>query len=147
MHIAGPMPKNGPIIVVDDDHEDHLIIQDAFREVLVDQRLILFDRATDFLEFLRTTVEQPFIIFCDINMPGMNGIEMRNEIVTDPYLREKSIPFVFYSTAANPQQIRMAYELTVQGFFQKPASYSELVEMLRLIVKYWKVSRHPNDYK
>ena len=48
MHIAGPMPKNGPIIVVDDDHEDHLIIQDAFREVLVDQRLILFDRATDF---------------------------------------------------------------------------------------------------
>ena len=141
------MPKNGPIIVVDDDHEDHLIIQDAFREVLVDQRLILFDRATDFLEFLRTTAEQPFIIFCDINMPGMNGIEMRNEIVTDPYLRETSIPFVFYSTAANPQQIRMAYELTVQGFFQKPASYSELVEMLRLIVKYWKVSRHPNDYK
>ena len=99
MHIAGPMPKNGPIIVVDDDHEDHLIIQDAFREVLVDQRLILFDRATDFLEFLRTTVEQPFIIFCDINMPGMNGIEMRNEIVTDPYLREKKHPvcILFYS--------------------------------------------------
>ena len=141
------MPKNGPIIVVDDDHEDHLIIEDAFREVVTDQRLVLFDRATDFLEFLRTTVEQPFIIFCDINMPGMNGIEMRNEIVTDPFLREKSIPFVFYSTAANPHQIRMAYELTVQGFFQKPASYSELVGMLRLIVNYWKVSRHPNDYK
>jgi len=141
------MPKNGPIIVVDDDPEDHLIIQDAFREVLTDQRLVLFDRATDFLEFLRTTIEQPFIIFCDINMPGMNGIEMRNEIVTDAYLREKSIPFVFYSTAANPQQIRMAYELTVQGFFQKPASYSELVEMLRLIINYWKICRHPNDYK
>ncbi|HSB93717.1 MAG TPA: response regulator [Flavitalea sp.] len=141
------MPKNGPIIVVDDDQEDHLIMQDAFREIVIDQRLVLFDRATDFLEFLRTTVEQPFIIFCDINMPGMNGIEMRNEIVTDSYLREKSIPFVFYSTAANPQQIRMAYELTVQGFFQKPASYSELVEMLRLIMKYWKISRHPNDFK
>jgi CheY-like chemotaxis protein len=141
------MPKNGPIIIVDDDQEDHLIISDAFKDVLTDQRLVFFDKAIDFLEFLRTTVEQPFIIFCDINMPGMNGIEMRNEIITDPYLREKSIPFVFYSTAANPQQVRLAYELTVQGFFQKPASYSELVHMLRLIIDYWKVCRHPNDFK
>jgi DNA-binding NarL/FixJ family response regulator len=54
---------------------------------------------------------------------------------------------VFYSTAANPQQVRMAYELTVQGFFQKPASFSELVEMMRLIINYWKICRHPNDYK
>lgn len=141
------MPKNGPIIIVDDDQEDHLIISDAFKDVLTDQRLVFFDKAIDFLEFLRTTVEQPFIIFCDINMPGMNGIEMRNEIITDPYLREKSIPFVFYSTAANPQQVRLAYELTVQGFFQKPASYSELVHMLRLIIDYWKICRHPNDFK
>jgi CheY-like chemotaxis protein len=141
------MPKNGPIIIVDDDHEDHLIISDAFKDILTDQRLVFFDKAVDFLQFLRTTVEQPFIIFCDINMPGMNGIEMRNEIITDPQLREKSIPFVFYSTAANPQQVRMAYELTVQGFFQKPASYSELVLMLKLIIDYWKVCRHPNDFK
>jgi CheY-like chemotaxis protein len=141
------MPKNGPIIVVDDDQEDHFIMEDAFKTFLVDQRVVLFDKATDFLEFLRTTVEQPFIIFSDINMPGMNGIEMRNEIISDPYLREKSIPFVFYSTAANPQQVRLAYELTVQGFFQKPASYTELTQMLRLIIDYWKVCRHPNDLK
>jgi CheY-like chemotaxis protein len=80
-------------------------------------------------------------------MPGMNGIEMRNEIINDPYLREKSIPFVFYSTAANPYQIRRAYELTVQGFFQKPSTYPELVQMLKLILDYWKVCRHPNYYQ
>ena len=141
------MPKHGPIIIVDDDLEDHYIIQDAFQSFLVDKQLVFFDRAIFFLEFLRTTVEQPFIIFCDINMPGMNGIEMRNEIISDSQLRDKSIPFVFYSTAANPNQVKMAYELTVQGFFQKPASYSELTQMLRLIIDYWKVCRHPNDFK
>jgi CheY-like chemotaxis protein len=141
------MPKNGPILIVDDDQEDHYIIEDAFKSFLVDQRLIFFDDAKDFLNFLRTTVEQPFIIFCDINMPGMNGIEMRNEIINDPHLRDKSIPFVFYSTAANPSQIRKAYELTVQGFFQKPSTYAELLQMLKLIIDYWKVCRHPNDFK
>lgn len=141
------MPKNGPILVLDDDHEDHYIIQDAFNSFLTDQELVLFDKATEFLQFLRTTSEQPFIIFCDINMPVMNGIELRNEIISDPYLRDKSIPFVFYSTAANPQQVKHAYDLTVQGFFQKPSSYSELTTMLKLIIDYWKVCRHPNDYK
>lgn len=140
------MPKNGPIIVVDDDQEDHFIIEEAFREITFDQQLLLFDKAQDFLEFLRTTNEQPFIIFCDINMPGMNGIEMRNEIINDPYLREKSIPFVFYSTAVNKAEVRQAYELTVQGFFQKPSNHAELVNLLRLIIDYWKVCRHPNDY-
>ena len=141
------MSHTGPIIIVDDDPEDHFIIQDAFNSLRADQPLVLFDKATDFLKYLRITDEKPFIIFCDINMPGMNGIEMRNEIINDPYLREKSIPFVFYSTAANPTQIRLAYELTVQGFFQKPSTYAELVQMLKLILDYWKVCRHPNDYK
>lgn len=141
------MPKNGPIIVVDDDPEDHFIMKDAFKTVAPDHVLVVFDNGPAFLEYLRTTVVQPFIIFCDINMPVMNGIEMRNELISDPQLREKSIPFVFYSTAANPQQVRLAYELTVQGFFQKPSGYMELINLLKLLMDYWKVCKHPNDYK
>ena len=141
------MPKNGPIVVIDDDPEDHYILKDALSTIAADQPLTFFDNGHDFLQYLKTTREQPFLILCDINMPGMNGIELRDTIISDPFLREKSIPFVFYSTAANPSQVKTAFELTVQGFFQKPSTFGELTNVMRLIIDYWKVCRHPNDFR
>lgn len=96
------------------------------------------------LDYLRTTVEKPFIIFCDINMPMMSGLQLRQVIYNDEFLRQKSIPFVFFTTAASEEQVREAYNLTVQGFFLKPPSFEEIRKLFRLIIEYWDMCRHPN---
>lgn len=97
------------------------------------------------LQFLRTTHEKPFLILCDINMPVMNGLELRRKIDEDDFLRRKSIPFVFFTTYAVPQEVSQAYELTVQGFFEKGNNLKQLTDTLRLILEYWTVCRHPNS--
>ena len=74
----------------------------------------------------------------------MNGIDLRKEINEDPALREKSIPFVFFSTAASPDQIRKAYDLTVQGFFIKQPTFAETEDTLKCILTYWSKCKHPN---
>ena len=136
-----------PIIIVDDDKDDQEIIEETIRSIGIENEIKFFDDCRKVLDYLSTTKDQPFVIISDINLPIMSGLELRERIEKDPYLKDKSIPFIFLSTAASHIAIRDAYRLTVQGFFQKPASIVELQNMIRTIFTYWEICRHPNDPK
>lgn len=139
------MAKNGPIILVEDDTDDQDIMHDVLRSLNVPNALVVFKNGKEAEAYLRTTTEQPFLILCDINMPVMNGLELRAIIENDPFLRGKSIPFVFLSTTGNPITVRKAYDLTVQGFFQKKNNLAELTANLKMIIAYWHACLHPNN--
>ena len=63
----------------------------------------------------------------------------------DPQLRQKSIPFVFYSTGVDQRAINEAYtKMTVQGFFQKSNSYQEIKKTIKMVIDYWMECKHPN---
>ena len=140
------MPQQGPIIIIEDDKDDQDMIQEVLSEIGMHNELVFLDNADKAFRFLKATVEQPFIILSDVNLPGTNGVEFKRQIDEDPLLREKSIPFVFFSTAVNQKAVDTAYkEMTVQGFFQKKSNYSELKSLLKMIMDYWKECRHPNS--
>ncbi|MDQ2657388.1 MAG: response regulator [Bacteroidota bacterium] len=141
------MPLNGPIIFVEDDADDQYIFHEVCEKLGVADRLKFFPSAETVLHYLRTTTEKPFIIFCDINMPEMDGLELRKQINKEEELRRQSIPFVFMSTAANPKQVRTAYDLTVQGFFLKEQRFSDTLATMKLILEYWRKCFHPNMVK
>lgn len=137
------MPKSGPIVLVDDDTDDQEIMQEVLRNLEVQNNLLIFKNGQEAVGYLKTTTDRPFLILCDINMPVMNGLELREAIEADPYLKDKSIPFIFISTTGNPAAVRKAYDLTVQGFFQKQNSLEQLSNDLKLIIAYWRTCLHP----
>jgi CheY-like chemotaxis protein len=137
--------KSGPIILLEDDNDDHEIFKTILDEIGIKNQLIWFTRADEAFHFLKTTSKQPFIIFSDVNLPGKNGIEFKKEIDQDPQLRAKSIPFVFYSTSIEQKKVNEAYtQMTVQGFFQKSSTYEEIKRRILIIMDYWKECKHPN---
>ncbi len=97
------------------------------------------------LDYLLLTGEQPFIILSDVNMPLMNGIQFKEKIQQDNYLREKSIPFVFISTNASALTVRQAHNLSVQGYFEKPDRMENVKNMLRKLFDYWELCKHINN--
>ncbi|MBO0931398.1 response regulator [Fibrella aquatilis] len=139
------MALKGPIILVDDDEDDQYLIGLALKSCQLPNKLVFFGNGQDALHYLQKEDEQPFIIICDINMPVMNGLEFRKQINTDKRLREKSIPFVYLTTAANAQQVQEAYDYTVQGFFKKVSDYEGLEKQLKCIIDYWQTCLHPNN--
>lgn len=139
------MSKAGPIIIVDDDLEDQEVIADVLQMNGVRNELKFFDNGKTALDYLLITPDRPFLIICDINMPVMNGLELRNEINRSEHMALKSIPFVFYTTHAEKHAVEEAYVLSVQGFFQKPGTITEMQQLLHQIVSYWLVSHHPNN--
>jgi CheY-like chemotaxis protein len=54
------------------------------------------------LFYLETTQDRPFIILCDINLPGMKGNDLKKIIDDNENLPKKSIPYIFYTTSDNP---------------------------------------------
>ena len=141
------MPKPGPIVIVDDDMDDQEIITDVLKDIGVSNKLIFFDRCNDAFHYLKTTSDQPFIILCDINLPEMTGLEFKAQVDSDMELKQKSVPFIFMSTAAGKSIVTEAYtKMTIQGFFEKTASMQEIKKSLTVILDYWKLCRHPNSY-
>lgn len=136
--------RNGPIIIIEDDIDDQEMFRMVLVELQVPNEIRIFNNCPDALNYLMDTPDKPFLIISDINLPSMTGLEMRRRITDSARLRKKSIPFVFLSTSSKQESIEMAYEMMVQGYFTKPNSLSELKEMMRMIVGYWKVCKHPN---
>lgn len=140
------MAKHGPIILIENDPEDSEIFAASLQDLEVENQLRMFSNCADALTYFNATQEKPFIIFCDINMPRMTGLEFKKMIDEDPVLRRKSIPFIFYSTSAAQNDVNKAYmEMTIQGFFEKPFSYADIRKRMKCILDYWQNCRHPNS--
>ncbi|WP_426485222.1 response regulator [Flavobacterium sp. 2] len=141
------MNKSGPIIIIEDDADDQEFLSEAFKDLQYPNELIFFSDGEQALEYLTATTIEPFIIFSDINMPRLNGIELRAKVHENEDLRMKSIPYLFFSTVAEQQHVIDAYSKSVQGFFVKPSDFKLMKKMIQNIVEYWYSCVSPNYVK
>lgn len=137
------MRPQRPIIIIDDDDDDHFILKRVFEKIGNERPLIFFNDGRKVLEYLKTSGERPFLILSDVNMPILNGIELKRTIDTDPDLRRIAVPFVFFSTSAMTSLVREAFDLSAQGFFIKGQNLDEMENTLRIIFDYWKKCEYP----
>ncbi len=138
------MNKTGPIIIIEDDLDDQEILTEVFKDLDYKNEIIFFGDGEQALAYLTETRVEPFIIFSDINMPKLNGMELRAKIHENEDLRIKSIPYLFFSTVAEQDNIVDAYSKSVQGFFIKPSNFNEIKEIIQTIVSYWQKCVSPN---
>lgn len=141
------MNKNGPIILIEDDADDQEILSDVFKTLNYKNEIIFFSDGEKALSYLSETNIEPFIIFSDINMPRLTGMELRAKVHENEDLRLKSIPYLFFTTSADQKHVVEAYSKSIQGFFIKPLSFQELKETIKSIVEYWQRCISPNYTK
>ena len=141
------MNKSGPIVMIEDDIDDQDIFRDVFTELAFKNEIIFFKDGESALEYLIKTNEKPFIVFSDIDMPKLSGMELRAKIHENEDLRLKSIPYLFFSTSAEQENVIDAYSKSIQGFFVKPRNYNEIKETMRTIVEYWQKCVSPKYVK
>ena len=82
------------------------------------------------LEILATTPVD--LVLSDINMPGMSGTQMMQEIAASPELR--TIPVIIVSADSSPRQVKSMMKLGVRGFLQKPFHPDSLRSVVRHVL-------------
>jgi CheY-like chemotaxis protein len=140
------MNKNGPVIIIEDDLDDQDFLTEIFQKLNYPNKIIFFGDPQEALDFLNRSDTIPFLILSDINLPKLNGFELRKKLKEDAQLQVKCIPYLFFSTALNQQNVIDAYSSSAQGFFVKPNSMSELEKTIQVIMQYWMRCAAPNDF-
>lgn len=141
------MNKTGPIIIIEDDTDDQDILADIFKELNYGNEVIFFGDSLEALEYLTNIDIEPFLVLSDINMPKLNGMELREKIHNNEDLRMKSIPYLFFSTSAEQKHVIDAYSRSIQGFFIKPNTYDKLKKIIIKIIEYWQECESPHYIK
>jgi CheY-like chemotaxis protein len=138
--------KTGPVIIIEDDADDQEFLVEIFQKLNYPNKVLFFFDGQEALDHITQSEEPPFLILSDINMPKLNGFELREKLKTDTKLRNKCIPYLFFSTARNQKAVIDAYSQSVQGFFVKQNSMAELEDTIRAIMEYWRRCAAPNDF-
>ncbi len=120
------------ILVVDDEQDIQVLFEQRFRKEIRDKRVEFFFAFSgeEALDRMRTMKHEAVLILSDINMPGMNGFQLLEE-VKKKYL--KPPPVVMMITAyGDSENHRMAKELGADDFLTKPVDFNALKEKLNL---------------
>jgi len=121
------------ITLADDDEDDRLFFIDAFEELKINTIVNTFNNGKELLNYLNhSDTVLPNIIFLDLNMPILNGIECLKEIkLNDKF---KDIVIAIYSTSASDQDVEDTFVLGANIYIKKPSNFDNLKKILANIV-------------
>lgn len=72
----------------------------------------------------------PDLIISDIMMPGMNGFEVLRILMNDS--ETASIPFIFLTAKAEPENLRKGMKLGADDYLSKPFIIDDLLEAIKI---------------
>ena len=140
------MNRNGAIIIIEDDEDDRMLFEEVFKSLQYSNKLLFFEDGQSALDFLNSSEIIPFLILSDINLPKLDGFQLRDKIKMDARLQLRCIPYLYFSTAVIQEQVIKAYSLSVQGFFRKSHSVEEFEQTISAIMTYWRLCSSPNNF-
>ena len=118
------------ILLVEDDKDDQQFFVEALNQI---SNTSLYGIANDGFEALQQLNAQntlPDMIFMDINMPRMNGIECLKEIIKSDHA--KRVPVIMLSTSTD--NIELIRHLGGRAFLEKPSGYGMLRSHLEKMI-------------
>jgi CheY-like chemotaxis protein len=119
------MNKSFLIFLVDDDTDDQEIFIMALQQVNPLIQCVFADDGIHAIEKLKNgTSFYPDIIFLDINMPRMNGIQCLLEIKKLPHTN--GIPVYMYSTSDEKSIVEECLKIGAAGFLKKEINIEDL---------------------
>jgi CheY-like chemotaxis protein len=135
-----------PILLVEDDPNDQLLIRRAFARAKLMNPLRLTrdgDEAVDYLAGDGAFADReanplPALVMLDLKLPRRSGLEVLE------WLRSQAgslgrTPVVVLTSSRENRDVDRAYELGANSYLVKPVGFDGLLEMIRTTGLYWTV--------
>lgn len=89
------MNKEGEIVIIEDDSDDQDMLTEVLKDLNIPNKIIFFPDGKEVLDYLLKPEVIPFLILSDINLPILNGFELRNRVFENEEISKKCIPLCF----------------------------------------------------
>jgi DNA-binding response OmpR family regulator len=117
------------ILIIDDDNDDSDFLRDAIQQISPRTNCTIASSSDEALKGLQTkTISRPDLIFLDLNMPRINGMQCLRELKATASLTE--IPVVIYTTSKSHDQNVESLRLGASHFITKPSAFRHLCQII-----------------
>jgi CheY-like chemotaxis protein len=130
------------ILLADDNQNDIDLTIMALSEFKAENNIDVVNDGVEVLEYLRLQGKfkdrkpgNPKVIFLDLKMPRMDGIEVLREVKSDPVL--KAIPVVILSSSQQYSDLEASYKLGVNAYVVKPVSFDKFEYTIKQLGNFW----------
>jgi CheY-like chemotaxis protein len=138
-------PGNHPILLIEDDPNDQVLIRRAFAKAKLMNPLHMVDDGDAAVDYLagdgqyadRQLHPLPTLILLDLKLPRRSGLEVLEWLRAQPGCRR--IPVVVLTSSEDSADIARAYDLGANSYLVKPVDFDGLLELLRTVGLYWMV--------
>jgi hypothetical protein len=128
--------SNLKILSVEDNYSNQTVLNKMLTELGVssDNITCVFD-GINFIENLENKNDNNTydIVFIDLKMPRLNGIEATKEILEKNL--KKNMFFVAITATVTEDTIKECFKIGMDAFIPKPIDITDLLKILKVIVK------------
>ncbi len=142
-------PNSFELLLVEDNPQDLELALLALREAIPITRIQVARDGAEALEYVfcegphaaRRITDTPRVIFLDLKLPKIDGLEVLKRIKGDP--RTKLIPIVVLTSSREQRDVVESYQLGVNSYIVKPVNFERFSEAVRNLGLYWQNLNQP----
>ena len=129
------IPKATGLIFVDDDNLDRKLYERLLERTEFTDGAMMFPYAQQALDYLKLPDRDVVnVIFLDINLPRMTGVEFLNAAIEQLGSAMDEISVFFLTTSTNPADRKLVDDFDcVKGYLNKPLAIEHLQEVARIV--------------
>jgi two-component system, response regulator len=150
----GINPSEVAILLVEDSPEDAQLTLRALRKHNLANRVFHVKDGAEALDFIfakgvytgRNVENVPKVIFLDLKLPKVDGLQVLERIRSDNEPREvpiKNVPVVILTSSKEERDIVESYKLGVNSYIVKPVEFDKFVKSVSDLGLYWLLLNQP----
>jgi CheY-like chemotaxis protein len=137
------LPEPADLLIAEDNPDDLELTLRALKKNKVVNNIQTVKDGAEALDYLfyrgrfsnRQAAQMPKVIFLDLKLPKVDGIEVLRQIKTNE--RTRAIPVVMLTSSQLEQDVIESYRLGVNSYIVKPVDFSKFAESITQIGLYW----------
>jgi CheY-like chemotaxis protein len=138
------MPGLKKILLVEDNLNDIELTMAALESNNFANEVVVArhgEEALDYLyrrgQFAARADENPIVVFLDLKMPKVDGLEVLRQMKSDERL--KVIPVVMLTSSREEPDLANCYRLGANAYIVKPVGFQQFVDAIRQAGAFWAV--------
>lgn len=137
------------ILIVEDNPQDAELSIRALKKVNLANHILVAEDGEEALDIIfsrgiyevRKSLEPPKVIFLDLKLPKVSGLEILKEIKSNP--ATKMIPVVVVTSSSEDPDIKAAYEFGANGYVVKPVEFEAFSNSMIQTGIFWLTVNEP----
>lgn len=127
------MGRRLKVLLIEDSPGEARLLLELFRESNLDVDVYHALDGEQGLEILGS--EHFSLLILDLNLPGISGWEVLDQLKSDPLKR--SLPIVILTSSKVPEDVARAYDSHANCYIQKPTDLNQFRQVINQIESFW----------